>query len=195
MEYHCITCIVERGKGDGVADEALRAGARGVTIYQARGKGVRERLQFLGHLIDPEKEVILIVTRQQQTQAIFDRVVKAARLEGAPDWFRPSHAESGQKRTVAPVSLRDFSRVPVRHPPCCRRHGRRTTDMLESTPRWVKVAAIAAAVVLPFGTLCLIAVTAFRRWPARPRHVDSALEEWWRLRDLARGSSEGARAS
>ncbi|MBI2219342.1 MAG: P-II family nitrogen regulator [Candidatus Rokubacteria bacterium] len=80
MEYHCITCIVERGKAEGIADEALRAGAHGVTIYQARGKGVRERLKFVGRFIDPEKEVILIVTRKHETQTIFDTVVKAARL-------------------------------------------------------------------------------------------------------------------
>jgi nitrogen regulatory protein PII len=31
-------------------------------------------------LIDPEKEVILIVTRKEDTQSVFDAVVKAGRL-------------------------------------------------------------------------------------------------------------------
>lgn len=80
MEYHLVTCIVERGSAERIADEAIRAGAQGATIYQAQGKGVRERLASLGRLIDPEKEVILIVTKQEQTQSVFDTVVTAARL-------------------------------------------------------------------------------------------------------------------
>ena len=80
MEYHLITCIVERGRAERIADEAIRAGAHGATIYQAQGKGVRERLASPGRLIDPEKEVILIVTKKEQTQSVFDIVVKAARL-------------------------------------------------------------------------------------------------------------------
>ena len=80
MEYHLVTCIVERGRAERIVDEAIRAGAQGATIYQAQGKGVRERLAALGRLIDPEKEVILIVTKKEQTQGVFDAVVKAARL-------------------------------------------------------------------------------------------------------------------
>lgn len=80
MDYHLVTCIVERGQAERVADEAIRAGAQGATIFPARGKGVRERLKFLGRLIDPEKEVILIVTRKEQTQSVFDTVVKVAQL-------------------------------------------------------------------------------------------------------------------
>ena len=76
MEYHVVTCIVERGKGERIADDAIRAGAQGATIYQARGKGVRERLGPSGGLIDPEKEVILIVTKTEPTQDVFETVIK-----------------------------------------------------------------------------------------------------------------------
>ena len=81
MDYRLITCIVERGRAERVADEALRAGAQGVTICQARGKGVRERLGLLGHLIDPEKEIVLVVTASDQADAIFDTITATARLE------------------------------------------------------------------------------------------------------------------
>jgi nitrogen regulatory protein PII len=80
MDYHLLTCIVERGRAERIADEAIRAGAQGATIFPARGKGVRERLGPAGGLIDPEKEVILIVTRKEETQRVFDIVVKAAHL-------------------------------------------------------------------------------------------------------------------
>ena len=81
MDYQLITCIVEKGRAEVVADAALRAGAHGVTIYAARGRGVRERLVFLGYLIDPEKEVVFTVTKKNQARAIFDAIVKSARLD------------------------------------------------------------------------------------------------------------------
>jgi nitrogen regulatory protein PII len=81
VDYQLITCIVEKGRAEVVADAALRAGAHGVTIYAARGRGVRERLVFLGYLIDPEKEVVFTVTKKTQARAIFDTIVKSARLD------------------------------------------------------------------------------------------------------------------
>ena len=81
MNYQLITCIVERGLAERAADEALRVGAQGVTIVPARGKGVRERLGIIGHLIDPEKEVIFIVTPAERTDTVFDAMVAIGRLE------------------------------------------------------------------------------------------------------------------
>lgn len=76
-----ITCVIQRGKGDEVAKAAIAAGAAGATIFFARGMGLRERLGLLGLAIVPEKEVILIVTKEEETTKIFDAVVKAARLD------------------------------------------------------------------------------------------------------------------
>lgn len=81
MDYQLITCIVERGRAETVADAVLAAGAQGVTIYAGRGRGVRERLMFLGYLIDPEKEVLITVAPTKQAGAIFDTIIKAAKLD------------------------------------------------------------------------------------------------------------------
>ena len=76
-----ITCVVQRGKADGVAKAAMVAGAAGATIFFARGMGLRERLGLLGLAIVPEKEVILIVVKAEETPKIFEAVVKAAKLD------------------------------------------------------------------------------------------------------------------
>ncbi len=75
-----ITCIVQRGKAEEVVREALASGAQGATMFYGRGTGVRERLGILSQFIVPEKEIILIVTRQEQTAEIFENAVKAGRL-------------------------------------------------------------------------------------------------------------------
>jgi nitrogen regulatory protein PII len=87
MDYHLVTCIVERGRGEHVADEAIRAGAQGATICQGTGTGVRQRLGPTAGIIDPEKEVILVVTAASQTQVVFDSMVKAGRLREAGRGF------------------------------------------------------------------------------------------------------------
>ncbi|MCB4792867.1 MAG: P-II family nitrogen regulator [Elusimicrobia bacterium] len=81
MSFNLITCIVERGKADRIVDEALKAGATAATMYYARGRGIKEKLGILGRLIAPEKEVILIVTKKDQTDNIFNTISIAAQLD------------------------------------------------------------------------------------------------------------------
>lgn len=87
-----ITCIIQRGRADKVVDQALAAGAEGATIYYGRGRGVREKLGLVGRLIKPEKEVILIVTKPDQTDQVFDAVVKAANLDDEGNGFAFLHS-------------------------------------------------------------------------------------------------------
>lgn len=75
-----ITCVVQRGKADKVSKAAIEAGAGGATIFYGRGMGLRERLGLLGLAIVPEKEIIMIVSKKEETSKIFDAVVKAANL-------------------------------------------------------------------------------------------------------------------
>ncbi|HIJ78021.1 MAG: P-II family nitrogen regulator [Desulfobulbaceae bacterium] len=76
-----ITCIVQRGESNKVVDAAMAAGAQGATLYYGRGTGIREKLGFAGRFIKPEKEIILIITKDEQTSAVFDAVVSAAQLD------------------------------------------------------------------------------------------------------------------
>ncbi|MBU0730220.1 MAG: P-II family nitrogen regulator [Proteobacteria bacterium] len=88
---HLITCIVQRGYADMVVDAAMEAGAEGATIYYGRGTGVRQKLGLPGSLIKPQKEIILIITRQEQTEDVFKAVTKAAKLEKKAQGFAFLH--------------------------------------------------------------------------------------------------------
>jgi nitrogen regulatory protein P-II 1 len=79
--FDVITCVVQRGKADKVAKAALDAGAGGVTVFFARGMGLREKLGLLGLAIVPEKEVAMILCGKSNTHMIFAAVVKAAKLD------------------------------------------------------------------------------------------------------------------
>ncbi|MDH3689602.1 MAG: P-II family nitrogen regulator [Gammaproteobacteria bacterium] len=80
-DLDAITVIVQRGKAEPIVKAMMKAGATGATIYFARGTGVRERLGLLGIAIQPEKEVIIVVTPRAITDRVFDAVVKAGKLE------------------------------------------------------------------------------------------------------------------
>jgi nitrogen regulatory protein PII len=75
MELKLITCIVERGKGDGIVDEALRCGAQAATIFDARGRGIREKIGVSGMFIKAEKDVVMIVAGGDSVNRVFERVV------------------------------------------------------------------------------------------------------------------------
>jgi len=78
---HLITCVVQRGKGDTIAKAAIEAGASGVTTHFARGQGTRERLGLLGLAIVPEKEVVLVICKDDDSSRIFEAISKAAKLD------------------------------------------------------------------------------------------------------------------
>jgi len=86
-----ITCIVQRGEADKVVAAAMAAGAEGATLYYGRGTGIREKLGFSGMFIRPEKEIILIITQNEQTDAVFDAVVAAANLKKKGQGFAFLH--------------------------------------------------------------------------------------------------------
>lgn len=76
-----ITCIVQRGEADKVVKKSLLEGAQGATVYYGRGTGVRQKIGIFGSLIQPEKEVVLIVTPSDITDQVFNACIEAGKLD------------------------------------------------------------------------------------------------------------------
>lgn len=72
--HHLITVIVEKGKAEEVMESAERAGAKGGTIMNARGSGIHETSRLFMMDIEPEKEVVMIISEKGSTQNIIDSV-------------------------------------------------------------------------------------------------------------------------
>jgi len=73
--YNAIFVVVEKGQAERVMDVAKAVGARGGTIINARGSGTHETMKLLNMEIEPEKEIVLMLTRSEST----DGIVKAVR--------------------------------------------------------------------------------------------------------------------
>jgi len=76
-----IVCIVNKGFTDLVMEAARDAGAKGGTVFTARGTGNREIEKFYGIEIKPEKEIVYIVAANDIKEKILKAIYKSAGLD------------------------------------------------------------------------------------------------------------------
>ncbi len=101
MRYDLVITIVNRGFADSVMDAAKAAGAFGGTVLYARGTGIHEAEKFFGIIVQPEKELVMILTESEKKNAIMSAIYKDAELnkEGKGICFSlPVEAVSGITR-------------------------------------------------------------------------------------------------
>jgi nitrogen regulatory protein PII len=68
--YNAIFTIVDKGKAEDVIEAAEKAGSQGGTIINARGAGIHETSKLFAMDIEPEKEMVLILSDSAKTEAI-----------------------------------------------------------------------------------------------------------------------------
>lgn len=75
--YHAIFVIVDKGSAEDVIEAATKAGSKGGTIINARGAGIHETSKVFNMEIEPEKEVVLILSEAKQS----DKIIASIREE------------------------------------------------------------------------------------------------------------------
>lgn len=79
--YHAITVIVDKGKAEYVIDAATRAGSTGGTIINARGSGIHETSKLFAMDIEPEKEIVLILSEKEKTEEIVSSIREQLKID------------------------------------------------------------------------------------------------------------------
>ncbi len=79
--YHIITIIVDRGKAEDVIAAATKAGSKGATIINARGSGIHETCKLFAMDIEPEKEIVIILSEANKTDAIISTVKEQMKID------------------------------------------------------------------------------------------------------------------
>lgn len=74
MKYEAIFTIVNRGMSDQVIEAATKAGSTGGTVIHGRGSGTEEITKLFNLEIEPEKDIILILSKVGNTEAIVDSI-------------------------------------------------------------------------------------------------------------------------
>ncbi len=79
--YHAITVVVDKGKAEYVIDAATEAGSKGGTIINARGSGIHETSKVFSMDIEPEKEIVLILSEKEKTEAIVASIREKLKID------------------------------------------------------------------------------------------------------------------
>lgn len=80
-QYKSIIAIVDKGRGEHIVDAANKAGVRGATIINARGAGSHETARLFGVEIEPEKELVLILSKNEAAEYICESIRKASKVD------------------------------------------------------------------------------------------------------------------
>lgn len=79
--YQLIITIVNRGNAEDVISAANEAGSKGGTILNARGAGIHETTRLFNMEIEPEKEMVMILSKEEVTEAIVNSIRNKLELE------------------------------------------------------------------------------------------------------------------
>jgi nitrogen regulatory protein PII len=79
--YHAITTIVDKGRAEDVIDAATRAGSKGGTIINARGSGIHETSKVFAMDIEPEKEIVIILSEADKTEEIASSIRTSLKID------------------------------------------------------------------------------------------------------------------
>ena len=76
-----IFVIVDKGKAQAAIEAAAKAGSRGGTIINSRGSGIHETSKLFSMDIEPEKEIVLILAKSSQIEAIVASISSELKIE------------------------------------------------------------------------------------------------------------------
>ena len=77
-KFECVMTIVDGGFSEYVVDAAKEAGSKGATIINGRGSTAKEGDNFYKLNIQPDKQIVLILCKKEQTKAIVESINKKA---------------------------------------------------------------------------------------------------------------------
>ena len=79
--HELVVVIAEQGYTEMIMDAARDAGAYGGTVIHAKGTGIQAAEKFMGVSLAAEKEIIYIVTKTEQKNAIMQAIMQHAGLD------------------------------------------------------------------------------------------------------------------
>ncbi len=75
-KYELVLCVVNAGFSQNVMEAARAAGAKGGTVVRARGTANPESEEFFNITIQPDKEIVMILTKKEIKDDIMHAVYK-----------------------------------------------------------------------------------------------------------------------
>lgn len=81
LDYEAIFVIVDKDSVDDVLEAAELAGSTGGTIIHGRGSGIQEKEKLFNIQIEPEKEIVLMLSKVEKTEGIVNSIKERLNLD------------------------------------------------------------------------------------------------------------------
>ena len=79
--YNSIFVVVDKGNAEAVIEAATKAGSKGGTIINARGSGIHETSKLFSMEVEPEKEIVLILSENHLTESITSSISEKLEID------------------------------------------------------------------------------------------------------------------
>ena len=79
--YNAIYVIIDKGRAEDVIEAAARGGSRGGTVINARGSGIHETSKLFSMDIEPEKEIVLILSKADKVDPIVSSIKESLKID------------------------------------------------------------------------------------------------------------------
>ena len=83
QHHEVVFCIVNEGFSEAVMDAAREAGATGGTVLNARGTASVEAEKKFGIIVEPQKEIVMILVDTKIKEAVLKSLYEAVGLQTA----------------------------------------------------------------------------------------------------------------
>lgn len=81
LMYHAIYVVVDKGRANEVTDLACHLNVKKQIVFNARGSGIHETTKLFNMDVEPEKEVVLLIAKAEESGEISEAIVKGLALE------------------------------------------------------------------------------------------------------------------
>lgn len=81
LMHQAIITIVDQGQAEEVIDAAVSAGSQGGTVLNGRGSGSHEKAKLFSMDVEPEKEIVLILSQSDSTDDIVAAINQQLKIE------------------------------------------------------------------------------------------------------------------
>lgn len=81
MKYEAIFIIVDKGLSDEVLEAAELGGSTGGTVIHGRGSGIEDKAKLFNLEIEPEKDIILILSKADKTDSIISSIKEKLNID------------------------------------------------------------------------------------------------------------------
>ena len=79
--YNVIYTVIEKGLGEEVIETAIACGSKGGTIINGRGSGIHETCKMFSIEIEPEKEIVIIISKKDLTEPIVSGIREKLKID------------------------------------------------------------------------------------------------------------------